>query len=43
VHWRAELVRYAYKVGVVKNSSMAEMVGVRWKQKVMKVKKLVAV
>jgi len=38
-----ELVWYAYKVGVVKNSGTAEMVGTKQKQKVMKVKKPVAV
>jgi len=40
---RVELVRYAYKVGVVKNSGTAEMVGTKRKQKVTKVKKPVAV
>jgi len=43
VDQRAELVWYAYKVGVVKNSGTAEMVGTKRKQKVTKVKKPVAV
>jgi len=43
VDQRVELVRYVYKVGVVKNSGTAEMVGTKQKQKVTKVKKPVVV